>query len=125
YGDVTFRHIGTNGVPGPCGQFLSRQYATRAWLGSTELFLKLSTRRCLETPGEDLLYEWLGPSLAHVVASVRRLMPLLLAGLLIAASLGVPLASVAQTDAPANGQSGDSAPRAFAQTGYRIDRDSF
>jgi hypothetical protein len=71
------------------------------------------------------LFGWLGPSIAHVVPPARRLAPLLLAGVLIAASLGVPLASIAQTDAPADAQTGDAVPRTFAQTGYRIDRDSF
>ena len=57
-------------------------------------------------------------------ASIHRVASLLLAGSLLAASLGSPVASLAQTDPQTDSQpAGD--PRAFAQTGYRIDRDSF
>jgi hypothetical protein len=45
---------------------------------------------------------------------------LVLAALLLAASLASPAASLAQTDAQPAGD-----PRAFAQTGYRVDRDAF
>ena len=45
---------------------------------------------------------------------------LVLAATLLAASLASPVASLAQTDAQSAGD-----PRAFAQTGYRIDRDAF
>ncbi|MBV9578463.1 MAG: hypothetical protein JO057_07735, partial [Chloroflexi bacterium] len=53
--------------------------------------------------------------------SVLRAASLLLVGALVAVSLAAPLASLAQTDTDQS--AGD--PRAFAQTGYRIDRDSF
>ncbi len=71
------------------------------------------------------MFGWLGPSIADVAPPAKRLAPLLLAGVLVASSLGVPIASVAQTDTQTDSPTGDTVPRAFAQTGYRIDRDAF
>jgi hypothetical protein len=54
----------------------------------------------------------------------HRAPALVLAASLLAASLASPVASLAQTDNPTGAQSAGD-PRMFAQTGYRIDRDSF
>src|SRR6478609_9181489 len=68
--------------------------------------------------GEDQLSSWLGTSFTRIFS---RATALILAGLLLAASLVVPAASVAQTDTSV----AQADARMFAQTGYRIDRDAF
>jgi len=65
------------------------------------------------------LYGWPHTFSARGHALVRRLSSLGLAAVVLAASLGAPTVSRADDAA----QSGDS--RMFAQTGFRIDRDSF
>jgi polysaccharide biosynthesis protein PslG len=69
--------------------------------------------------GRDQLSNWLGTSFTRAFST--RTSALLVAGLLLAASLVAPAASVAQTDTSV----AQSDPRMFAQTGYRIDRDAF
>src|SRR3954453_11504317 len=68
--------------------------------------------------GEDQLSRWLGTSLIRIFS---RATALVFALLLLATSLLVPAASVAQTDTSV----AQADARMFAQTGYRVDRDAF
>src|SRR5438876_10951989 len=67
----------------------------------------------------SLLHGWLSTLSARGRASIRRLSSVGLTLAVLTASIGAPTVSRAEDAA----QSAD--PRIFAQTGYRIDRDSF
>jgi hypothetical protein len=66
---------------------------------------------------------WLATLPSRGRASAKRLPVLFMAATLLLATLASPVASFAQTDPLASSAQTD--PRMFAETGYRLDRDSF